>query len=293
MSEVGEYILSHVGFSPEEKPVLTLIKDNQLISFQPINSTVTINFDTDNRFCVGWHDIRKGESFTCPDNLTVSEKYDQCAACQQRTGFNPAFYNAATVSAQQEELNLEPHILYLAHFGPGIVKVGISRASRGRSRLLEQGARSAIILDTFPSAHIARQYEAKIASLPGIAETLQIRKKINAILQTYDVEAAKKELSITREKIEEELSKTFSGREIHSFDEVYFAKSTPPLSESIETTNHNLVSGKTLGMLGSFLFCEQQDAVLFLPLKKYTGYKLSLSYHETPIPLPARQISLF
>jgi hypothetical protein len=293
MPEVGEYILSHVGFSREEKPTLTLEQDNRLIPFLPVGKIATIRFDTSTRFCVGWHDIRDSKSYTCPDSLTVNEKYDQCAACQQRTGFNPAFYHATSVSAQQEEFNLEPHILYLAHFARGIIKVGISRAARQHSRLLEQGARSAVILDTFPTAHIARQYEAQIAALPGIAETLQIRKKISALAEAYDAGAATKELTSTREMIESTLVKTFSKNGIRLFDDVYFTDTMPKLSESVEVTDHNMISGKVTGMLGSFLFCEQQDTPLFLPLKKYTGYKLTLSYNEAPIILPARQISLF
>jgi hypothetical protein len=293
MPEVGEYIFSHVGFSREEKPTLTLAQNSELIPFQPVGNIVTVSFDTSIRFCVGWHDIRTGKSYVCPDGLTVNEKYDQCATCQQRTGFNPAFYHATTVSPQQEEFNLEPHILYLAHFGRGIIKVGISRAARQHSRLLEQGARSAVILDTFPTAHIARQYEAQIAALPGIAETLQIRKKISALTEPYSINDAVEELSLTREMVESTLAKTFSKNSARSFDEVYFASAKPQLSDSVETTDHDMISGKTIGMLGSFLFCEQQDTPLFLPLKKYTGYKLTLSYDETPITLPARQISLF
>ncbi|HSW91668.1 MAG TPA: DUF2797 domain-containing protein [Candidatus Saccharimonadales bacterium] len=293
MPEVGEYIFTHVGFSREEKPTLTLARNSELIPFLPVGSVITVHFDTSARFCVGWHDLRTSKSYACPDSLTVNEKYDQCAACQQRTGFNPAFYHATTVSPQQEEFNLEPHILYLAHFGRGIIKVGISRAARQHSRLLEQGARSAVILDTFPTAHIARQYEAQIAALPGIAETLQIRKKISALTEAYNTKEGAEELRSTREMIESTLSKTFSKNSARSFDEVYFADTRPQFSDSVETTEYDMISGKTIGMLGSFLFCEQQDTPLFLPLKKYTGYKLTLSYDETPITLPARQISLF
>src|SRR5690349_6321107 len=98
--------------------------------------------------------MRSSKSYVCPDQVMIDKKFDVCPTCQQRTGFNPAFYHASSVSSQQEERNLEPHLLYLAHFGKGIVKVGISHAARNRSRLLEQGARSAIVLDIFPTAHI-------------------------------------------------------------------------------------------------------------------------------------------
>ncbi len=121
--------------------------------------------------------METGVLHTCPDTLKVENKYEQCSGCQKRTGFNPAFYNATSVSEQQEARNAEPHTLYLARFGTNTLKVGISYAKRGNSRLLEQGARDALILDTFPSAHIARQYEAKIAALPNVVETVQLQTK--------------------------------------------------------------------------------------------------------------------
>src|SRR5690606_36329769 len=157
--------------------------DGALINFYPLRHAFTLKFDTAQRYCTGWHDLATGQNHPCTEGGMTNEKYDQCAACQKRTGFNPAVYHAASDSPQQETRNAEPHILYLAHFAPGLVKVGISYAGRGRGRLLEQGARSALILDTFPTAAIARQYEAKIASMPGIAETMLVGKKIAALNQ--------------------------------------------------------------------------------------------------------------
>jgi hypothetical protein len=293
MPEVGDYILSHVGFSREEKPILTLQQGDEFIRFDPLGHVITLRYDTTTRFCTGWYDMRAGESHVCPDSVSVDEKYDQCAACQSRTGFNPAFYNATSVSAQQEERNLEPHMLYLAHFGKGIVKVGISHAARERARLLEQGARSALVLDIFPTAHIARQYEAQIASLPGIAETLQVRRKIATLAQPYDLTAAAKELSETRSRIETTLGKTFSLHDTQTFDHVYFPNGTPQLQDAVEVTEQNVISGNTIGMLGPLLFCTQQDTPLFVPIKKYTGFRVTLSYDETPLTLPVRQMTLF
>lgn len=293
MPEVGKYLLTHVGFTRDEKAILSLQNNDGVVSFSPLGQTITLEFDMSEHFCVGWYDMRTGESHICPESAAIEGKYDQCPACQQRTGFNPAFYHANTVSTQQEERNLEPHMLYLAHFGKGIVKVGISHAARGNARLLEQGARSALILDIFPTAHIARQYEAQIAALPGIAETLQVRKKIVALSQSYDNTKAADELNSTQDRIETTLTKTFSKNNVQHFDATYFPHTTPKLEDAFETTGQSRLSGKVVGMLGSLLFCEQQDTPLFLPLKKYTGYSVTLSFEEAHIDLPARQISLF
>jgi hypothetical protein len=293
MPDNGTYLLTNVGFSKEEKPLLVLQQDNIFFSMFPIGEAFTLTFDMTQRYCVGWRDIVTGERFSCPDSQMVMPKYDQCAACQKRTGFNPAFYHASTVSSQQETRNLEPHILYLAHFGPGVIKVGISHAKRGHSRLLEQGARSALILEELPSAHIARQYEARIAALPGIAESIQVRKKTSLATVPYDTAAAGQELATVKQTIEAMLNITFTRQEILTFDTTYFPNDVPQLSDAHLLVDRHQVSGKGIGMIGSLLFCAQQDEILYLPMKKYVGYRTLIDDTITPIAIPARQTSLF
>src|SRR5690606_9718124 len=136
-----------------------------------------LSLDPTKRYCVGWHDLATGESHPCPENAATDKKYETCPACQRRTGFNPAFYHADKVSVKQEARNAEPHHLYLAYMGENYIKVGISWGKRGIKRLLDQGARAGLILETFPTALIARQYEAKIARIDGIHETTSTRIK--------------------------------------------------------------------------------------------------------------------
>ncbi len=293
MPEAGSYLLSGVGFSANEKPVLTLQRDGQFVHYEPLGAELTLRFSTAERFCVGWRDLSTGELSCCPDTLAVESKYEQCSACQQRTGFNPAFYNANSVSSQQEARNQEPHILYLARFGKGVVKVGISHARRGISRLLEQGARDALILDTFPTAHIARQYEAKIAAMPGIIETLQLRKKLSLIEAPYDHEEGKKELNKVKAQIEEALKVTFTGSDIKNLDPLFFPEGIPQLSDSFCSSDQQILSGRVIGSLGTLLFCHYNDTPVYMPLKKYVGYTIELRHTQTPFELPARQASLF
>jgi hypothetical protein len=289
----GTYLLTNVGFSKEEKPILVLQRENTFNSLYPTGESLALTFDPSQRYCVGWRDMTTGERFTCPGHQTTMPKYEQCAACQKRTGFNPAFYHATTVSAQQEARNLEPHILYLAHFGPGVIKVGISHAKRGHSRLLEQGARSALILDELPSAHIARQYEAQAASLPGIVESLQVRKKISLALTGYDFTAASQELTAIKQTIETSLGVVFRQSEILTFDTIYFPNTIPQLSAAHSLVGLNYISGSVSGMMGSLLFCTQQDKTFYIPLKKYVGYNVSIDHTVTPIATEPRQTSLF
>lgn len=293
MPDNGTYILTNVGFSKNEEPTLLLQHEQQFISFYPLRKSFTLRFSMTERHCIGWRDITTGERFYCPDNHIITPKYEQCSGCQKRTGFNPAFYHATTVSSQQEARNSEPHLLYLVYFGHGVLKVGITHAKRGNARLLEQGARSALILQECSSAHIARHYEAKIARLPGFSETVQLRKKIDLLKLPYDSETARAELTAAKSTIESALNTTFDTAATLSLDNIYFPDEKINLQTAHNATEGNIISGQCVGQLGSLLFCHQSDSTIYLPLKKYIGYTLELDDTVTSVATPAQQISLF
>ena len=288
MPPIGKYLLANVGFN-KNKPSISLSDQQVFSELNPLGKTLTMRVDTTQRYCTGWRDITAGKRYTCPDDQLVEPKYEQCSACQKKTGFNPAFYHATSISPQQEARNQEPHILYLAYFGADIVKVGISHAARGHARLLEQGARHAIILDTFATANIARQYEAKVAAVVGVAETVAVRQKIAALSGSYD----KTRLSSMLLKIEASVGTKFTSSDLLSFDDAYFPDQTPKLDEAFDASALALISGDAVGMIGSVLCCLQQETPILLPLKRFVGYMIDLSYTETAIELPARQTSLF
>jgi hypothetical protein len=293
MPENGTYLLTNVGFSKEEEPILVLQHTTEFVTMTPLRHAFTLTFDMSQRYCVGWSDISKGERYACPDMQKVDAKFEQCPACQKRTGFNPAFYHSTSVSAQQEARNLEPHSLYLAHFGPDVVKIGISHAKRGYSRLLEQGARSALILGTFASAHIARQYEARIAALPGISESIQLRKKVSLLTAPYDTDKAQAELLAAKQAIEAEIPIRFDNSEVLSLDNRYFPDGAPLLVDAHSTANSRMIAGTAIGMIGSVMICQQGDDLFYLPLKSHVGYRADITDSVTAIDAPARQISLF
>lgn len=289
----GEYILANVGFSHDEKPVLLLQTGESFVEFLPIGRSFSLAFDMSVRYCTGWRDITQGQRHVCPERTIVDQKYEQCRECQIRTGFNPAFYHATSVSEQQEARNQQPHILYLAHFSPGVIKVGISLAARGRSRLLEQGARSAIILDTLSSAHVARHYEEQIARLPGISETIQLNKKLASLKQSYDPLHAADELKAFQQAIEQQLGISFSSSDVVQLDAIYLSKTTFTPEHVIDVSHTHRTSGAAIGMVGSVLYMTQSDAILILALKKHTGYKVIIDNTRFDFDIPAQQTSLF
>ena len=85
------------------------------------------------RECAGvW---RAGRRTPCPytARLRPESRRDQCDDCA-------ALDRTSSVAADTRADDPRPYTVYLAYFGPGLHKVGITAAARGRVRLLEQGA---------------------------------------------------------------------------------------------------------------------------------------------------------
>lgn len=290
---MSTYLFNHYQFSGEQYSPQLIVQDAG--SFLPFSLTAepkTLTFITDERHCTGWHDLETGESHPCPDSAVLESKFHECRHCQLKTGFNPAFYNTDAISAQQQKRNAQPHILYLAHFGQGVVKVGISYQGRGIRRLLDQGARSYLLLGTFPNADIARQYEAKIARLSGIAETIQSRQKSQLLNREYNSHTGIEELLSTRERIAKEAGLVPDAHEPEHLHRYYLGDSTLQAGKIIDLTPEQKISGTFLGMIGSYLIAKQESTQYMLNISKLRGYKITIG-EEEPNQHAPQQASLF
>jgi glycosyltransferase involved in cell wall biosynthesis len=109
------------------------------------------------RRCIGIYDRQEHRRRPCPaDMLTPSE--GQCDLCQRA---DPS----RLVARGQAPSGFEhaPFVLYLAWFGDGLHKVGITAERRGAGRLCEQGALSYCLLARGPFTAI-RQAETLLTS---------------------------------------------------------------------------------------------------------------------------------
>lgn len=281
--------ITHIFYEDTEcVPTLSLSDGKDI---RPLDTALSLSFDLTQRYCIGWHDLATGESHPCPENATTDKKFETCPACQRRTGFNPAFYHTDKVSAKQEARNAEPHRLYLAYMGSGYIKVGISWDNRGNKRLLDQGARAGLALETFPTALIARQYEAKIARLPDMHETTSTRTKLALLSVPFDEASAKEQLLAAKQHIEAQLSVAFSGAEVQFFDK-YYSSTKVPSGDIVQQTTP-LISGTVQALVGDIVLTRYNDRVLALPLKPYIGYPIEISDQITPLDLEPQQMQLF
>jgi hypothetical protein len=92
-----------------------------------------------------------------------------CADCT-------AFDRRHSVAADTAMDDPRPFRLYLAWFGPGLLKLGITAAERGDARLLEQGALAFTWLGEGPLA-ATRRAESALGAAHGIPDRMRIGAK--------------------------------------------------------------------------------------------------------------------
>ena len=237
------------------------------------------------RYCAGWYDILTHTSHPCPNTVTVNKKYTSCYACRQKTDFNPAFYNASSVSDKQNTYNNTPHFVYIAYFDSGIAKVGIAASSRGKLRLYEQGALLYTILQEFPDAYAARKEEARLIR-GGFKETVSKKQK-QAVFQALekgstlaqDFTTLLNQKNIQNYSIEDNLPMFFCGN---------------PVSEPImPLENDQPISGRIRGVVGHYLVFENTGRLYGVWLSSFLGYPITTSNTIIPITAEPLQIKLF
>ena len=288
----GEFLLSYASFDTENRPFLEWQIDGKTERGDVLGQEPSLAFDFSTKYCTGWVDFENHCSQICPDSATVDGKYENCLKCRNRTGFNPAFYHADSVSAQQEKINQQPHFVYLAYFAPGVIKVGISQEERGIRRLLEQGARLALKLETFSSALIARQYEAKIAGLDGIMETAAISKKLGLIRRPLDTAAAEQALADTLIRIQQKLGLDFPNRTLIMCED-YFHTDGRDLSSVIDMTGSSTMAGTVVSIIGPILITDYDGQLLAYNVKKFIGYQAQAVDGAIDVEIPSTQLALF
>ena len=287
-----DFLLAYASFNADNQPFIDCQIGSEIKRRELFGQDLSLEFDFSTKYCTGWVDFENHCSQICPDSATVDGKYENCLKCRNRTGFNPAFYNADSVSAQQEKINQNPHFVYLAYFAPGVIKVGISQEERGIRRLLEQGARLALKLETFSSALIARQYEAKIARLDGIVETMPIHKKLELMKQPFERATGEEKLQQKLLEIEQKIGVSFPKSELIVCED-YFQTASVDLTRFILMKDKPQLVGHVLSVIGSIAITEYDGNLLDYNLKKYIGYRAQKITEPIDLELPSEQLMLF
>lgn len=246
------------------------------------------------RRCVGRFDLASYTKEVCPlgVELLPDAKDTMCPACQEATGFNPSFYYADFISAQQRAYNLTPHFTYLAYFSPKHVKAGISSETRGIERLLEQGARAARIVGRFENADDARELEAALCAQPGIMETMRASKKVDLLVnERFDFAEAKDVLDAAVKRLGLEGAEPAEDLSPH-----YFGGPSPDCHDLQVPEGHDdECGGRCVGMVGGALVFEQEGTNYVVSVKEWESHEVELLQDEVvcTYDFAPQQFSLF
>lgn len=100
---------------------------------------------TQKRFCIGPFDLKTYQSKACENSVELMPfsqyKDDMCPACREETGFNPAFYNADSISAQQRAYNLHAALRVHGVFLAAAFESGLRRKRAASSACSSRRAR--------------------------------------------------------------------------------------------------------------------------------------------------------
>ena len=295
-------VLAGHGFD-ETGPYLLLNDVQEKVQARfPVWNRVFSIAKLEQRYCTGWFDLATSQSHACElgVELLADSKEDDCPACREKSGFNPAFYNSSVISPQQRAYNLTPHYVYMAWFSPEHLKIGISSETRGIERLLEQGARSAAILGHFENADKARELEARLCAQPGMFETMRASKKAELLCETpYDpAQAAAQIAAKSRElgvPVDESAVMDLSG---HYFGGL--APNQATLSIPADAPD-DICGGWCIGMIGGTLVFRTADengttiADHPVNIKDWESHAVEITLDETLVDYGAdpQQMNLF
>ncbi|MCJ8290960.1 MAG: DUF2797 domain-containing protein [Crocinitomicaceae bacterium] len=250
------------------------------------------------RYCTGQFDLKTLENDVCPNSAELlSPKANNCYDCFESIGFNPAFYHLEQhqISPQQRAYNQTKHIVYLAYFAPGLIKVGISSNDRKEHRWKEQGARFIAHIYTVPNAYEARHIEEKISSKLKLPEVVLGKKKRVLLNKKLDFNAVRSDFSSLMDQIDSILPTPANRERVYDMEEYFNPNGIQLASTIIDVSEHSdgKISGKCIGFYGDIVLFENSGQQFMFSLKKMISYKVSLSDRVEGMDFEPQQISMF
>ncbi|WEO96534.1 DUF2797 domain-containing protein [Streptomyces sp. FXJ1.172] len=237
------------------------------------------------RTCVGARGHR------CPGRAGVSGR-STGARCEECARLDRAHSVAADTVADDPR----PYRVYLAWFGPGLVKVGITAVERGSARLLEQGAVCFSWLGTGPLM-AARRTEELLRAALGVPDRIPYAEKRavrSALPRTAAERAAQVRELHARAVALPGRPESLRPAECHVTDHVTaFGLDRAPgaFGEVVELVPGGAVSGELVAAAGPDLHLAAGGrGVVVLDTRLMTGWELvPPGLRESGLAFPARE----
>ncbi|MEU9732461.1 DUF2797 domain-containing protein [Streptomyces sp. NPDC048002] len=205
---------------------------------------------------------------------------------------------AHSVAADTVADDPRPYRVYLAWFGPGLVKVGITAEERGSRRLLEQGAVCFSWLGTGPLM-AARRTEELLRAALGVPDRIPYggKRAVRSALPGTEAErAAEVELLHARARALPGWPESLAPAPCRPVDHVGafgLAGLPPAVGEVAELVAGGTVGGRLLAVAGPDLHLETGAGAVVLDTRLMRGWQLvavGVAVNGAEITVPVRGI---
>ncbi|MET8679058.1 DUF2797 domain-containing protein [Streptomyces sp. NPDC004647] len=246
------------------------------------------------RGCTGvW---RGGHRTLCPVAATVPVRSTnaQCADCARLD-------RSRSVAADTRADDPQPYAVYLAYFGPGLLKVGITAAARGSARLLEQGAVAFSRLGTGPLM-AARRTEELLGAALGVKDRIPYREKraVRAVLPPVGERFA--ELASLHARVaalpgwpgsmERAPFEPVDHTGVFGLDRLAARAGADGISEITGLEDGVTLAGELLGAAGPDLHLGTESGVLVADARLMAGWRLRTADSATGTTAPKRTLAV-
>ncbi len=169
--------------------------------------------------------------------------------------------------AYEKEMQLQPHIVYLATSSN--LKVGVTRKSQSPTRWIDQGASAAIPIVEVPNRYLAGITEVALKNY--YTDKTSWQKMLKNEVVAFDLEAERlKVLDVLQDEIKPYFETTTATPYVFEYPVLEYPKKVSSLN--LEKTP--LYTGKLMGVKGQYLIFE--DGTVF-NIRSNEGFKVKIS----------------
>jgi hypothetical protein len=163
------------------------------------------------RRCIGYRGPLSQSLIACPHQITGLGSH-QCQSCLVAAQILPCLRcdgeRCNNPARRKSCVQPQNHAVYLASFGPGMLKVGVARWERRQARLIEQGARAALIVSRDDGQQV-RRTESQIRRFGRVPDRLNVHDKLYGLTQAGTPATLGAEISATFIKLRRQVQATW------------------------------------------------------------------------------------
>ncbi len=234
---------------------LVIFWDNNELKSAKLSGNIRTAF-SEEQMCIGYNDGKnryRCEHSTKGTHQCIHCKHKDISKVYTRLDFSGFEWMAA-------KMMNEKYSVYMAYFGAGMLKCGVTRTERVEKRLLEQGADYWAELMQFNNAEEAYQMERLLQDMFGLRNAVTPDRKIKSMGQLDENEVKTKINELRIEPFNEYLLEKITIRK-NSFG--FELPKRFAISEAID--------GNITGAKGEFLFYENDFGHFALNMRKRVG----------------------